>query len=155
MAQNRVVVPIKDGNNKMSSVTFPVDAPTDLQITNLYNALGDLILGKRQGSSFITDEAKDAADAGAAPGSATRNNKWLCTYQDNVDLSVHRLEIPTADLDQQALPSPFVDLGAGDGATFKTAFEAAVVSPIRPGQGGGNAVTLLSVEYIGRAMNPG
>jgi hypothetical protein len=154
MAQNRVVVPIKDGNAKMSSVTFPVDAPTDLQITALYDALGDIILGKRQGSSYITDAAKDAADAGAAPGGATRNNKWLCTYQDNVDLSVHRMEIPTADLEEQALPSPYMSLAAGNGLAFKTAFEAIVKSPIRPGQGGNNAVTLTSVQFIGRAMSP-
>lgn len=154
MAQNRVVVPIKDANNKISSVTFPCATPTDVQITALYDALADIIVGKRQGSSFITDAAKDAADAGAAPGTATRNNKWLCTYQDNTDLSVHRMEIPTADLTAQALPSPFMDLSAGVGAVFKATFEAVVKSPIAPGQGGGNAVTLLSVEYMSRAMNP-
>ena len=154
MAGNRILIPIKDGNGKLSTATFPCTAPVDLEITALYDAVQDLILGKRQGSSLLTETAKDAADVGLAGGGAARSIKWLCTYQDNVDASEHRLEIPTADLTLQALPSSFIDLAAGSGLAFKTAFEAAVTSPISPGQGGGNAVTLLSVEYVNRTLSP-
>lgn len=154
MAGNRILIPMKDGNGKLSTITFPCASPTDVQITALYNAVDGLCLGKRQGSAFVTETAKDASDVGLAPANATRNNKWLCTYQDNVDASLHRLEIPTADLLLQATPSNAVDLGAGAGAVFKAAFEAAVRSPVSPGQTGGNAVTLLAVEYVGRSLNP-
>lgn len=154
MAGNRILIPIKDGNGKLSSVTAPCTSPTDVQITALYNAIEGITLGKRQGSSYVVETAKDAPDVGLAPANATRNNKWLCSYQDNVDASLHKMEIPTADLLLQASPSNAMDLGAGPGAVFKAAFEAAVRSPITPGQGGGNAVTLLSVEYVSRSLDP-
>lgn len=152
MANARILIPIKDGNGKISTATFPTVAPSDAQITALYNAVDGLVKGKLQGSSFVEETAKDAAQAGLAPGSATRVNKWLCSYQDNTDASEHSLEIATADLDLQASPGNTVDLTAGAGLAFKTAFEAAVKSPVTPGQGGGNAVTLLSVEFVGRNL---
>jgi hypothetical protein len=154
MANNRILIPVKDGNGKISTATFPCTTPSDAQITALFDAVDDVILGKLQGSSLVTEADKDAAQAGLASGAATRNNKWLCTYQDNTDASTHRLEIPTADLALQAVPGNTLDLSAGVGLALKTAFEAAVKSPIYPGQGGGNAVTLLSVEYVGRSLNP-
>lgn len=154
MASNRITIPIKDGNGKTSTATFPCTSPTDVQITALYTAVDLIALGKRQGSALVTETAKDAADVGLAPGSATRNNKWLCTYQDNVDASLHHVEIPTADIAQQAVPGNNLDLATGNGATFKAAFEALVKSPTLPGQGGGNSVTLLSVQYVSRALSP-
>lgn len=153
MASNRINIPIKDGNGKTSTVTAPCTTPTDQAITNFFNAVDLITLGKLQGSSYIVETPKDAAQSGAAGGAATRNNKWLCEYQDNTDASLHRMEIPTADLAQQATPGKSLDLATGNGATFKAAFEAMVKSPATPGQGGGNAVTLLSVEYVGRSLN--
>jgi hypothetical protein len=155
MASNRILIPIKDGNGKTSSVTAPCTTPTDQAITNLHAAVDLITLGKLGQVSYVVETAKDAPQAGLAPGAATRNNKWLCTYQDNVDASLHHMEIPTADLAQQATPGNTLDLAGGNGATFKAAFEAAVKSPTTAGQGGGNAVTLLSVEYVGRSLNPG
>lgn len=155
MANDRILIPIKDGNGKISTAVFPCSAPLDGQITALYAAVDGIALGKLQGASLVTETPKDSAQAGLAPGNATRNNKWLCTYQDNTDASIHRLEVPTADLSLQAVPGNTLDLSAGAGLAFKTAFEAAVMSPATPGQGGGNAVTLLSVEYVGRSMSAG
>lgn len=155
MADNRITIPVLDGNGKTSTVTFPVGAstPGDAAITSLYDAMGAIIKGKRRGANFVVETPKDAADVGLAPGSATRSNKWLCTYQDNVDTSTHTLEIPTADLDLQAVPSNALDLTSVEGAAFKTAFEAAVLSPLQNGGiGGGNAVTLLSVEFVNRNL---
>jgi hypothetical protein len=155
MASNRILIPIKDGNGKISTITAPCTSPTDGTITNFYAAVDAITLGKRQGASLVTETPKDAPDVGLAPANATRNNKWLCTYQDNVDASIHHLEIPTADLLLQASPSNAMDLTTGAGGTFKAAFDALVKSPAYPGQGGGNAVTLLSVEAVGRSLNPG
>lgn len=153
MAGNRINVPIIDGNGKRSVATFPCTTPTDGQITALYDALAGIVLGVRGGASIVTEAAKDAADAGTAPGTALRSVKWLCRYQDTVDSSIHTLEIGTADTSLQALPSKNIDLTAGAGLAFKTAFDAAVKSPQNSvGQGGGNAVTLLSVEAVTRSL---
>jgi hypothetical protein len=154
MASNRILIPIKDGNGKQSTVTAPCGSPTDVQITTFYAAIDLITLGKRQGASLVTETAKEAPDTGLAPANATRNNKWLCTYQDTVDASIHHLEIPTADLLLQATPSNAMDLTTGSGATFKAAFDAMVKSPVYPGQAGGTAVVLLSVEAVGRSLDP-
>lgn len=153
MASNRILIPIKDGNGKQSTITAPCTSPTDVQITTFYAAVDLITLGKRQGATLVTETPKEPPDVGLAPANATRNNKWLCTYQDTNDASIHHLEIPTADLLLQSSPGTAMDLTTGAGATFKAAFDAMVKSPVYPGQAGGTPVTLLSVEAVGRSLN--
>lgn len=88
------------------------------------------------------------AKTNAASPLAQREVKWLCRYQSSTDSTapVYRCEIPTADLSLLANNTEFLDLSAGAGATFKSAFEAIVVTP----DAAEDAVTLLSVQFVSR-----
>lgn len=74
-----------------------------------------------------------------------REDKWLCTYQDNVTLALYALELPCR---KSALTTvagtDTVDLGVAPWIAFKTAFETYVKSPDQ------NATTLLEVRLVGR-----
>jgi len=80
------------------------------------------------------------------PGSGHRELKWLVRYQDDVTMKLYNLEIPNAD--DTALPmnagSDFVDIGNAGAASFIAAFNTNILSPA------GNAVTLISVQLVGR-----
>jgi len=58
----------------------------------------------------------------------------------------YRVSLPTADLSVLPNNSEFLDLTGGVGLALKDAFEAVVRSP----GNGANAVTLDSVQFVGR-----
>lgn len=149
----RLNIPIRcfgDDNPVSNHVVEATPGLSDAEITAYLNAVLLLTEGINNQVSLIDEIPKDAATAGVVPAGATRGKKWRCKYQDNVDGSISQLTIPAAD--ETLLGSGRnLDLTAGDGLTFKTAFEATVVSKGQPGTGGvggGNAVTLLEVKFI-------
>lgn len=76
---------------------------------------------------------------------AQRENKWLVRYTDNVTPNGNgSMEIPAPDLQFLNNEGTFLDLTTTEGAAFETAFNAFQRSRL------GNAVTLVSVQYVGR-----
>lgn len=77
-----------------------------------------------------------------------RETKWLFSYEDDVDFSIHEFSLPCADWTNvnRAGTTDFWDLG--DETAGMTAMRLAIEnlgrSPL------GNTVTLLSVEDVGR-----
>lgn len=113
---------------------------------NLKTALAALVLGR-----FIKDELTYTRELLGAQIPATdplaqRENKWLCRYHDATTFERFQVSFPTADLSKHMTNSEFVDLSAGDGAAFKTAFEAVVVPPTDSS----HTVVLDSMQFVGR-----
>jgi len=139
---------IKDNSNENSRVSLNVaDAISDADLTTLYNALGGVIIGT-QSTFFLVTEAEKDQGSQALPVSkfAQRETKWLASYTDDVTGTLHRLEIPCADLDIAVGGTQLADLETGAGNTFKTAWDASVLSPA------GNASTLNSMKHVGRNL---
>jgi hypothetical protein len=77
---------------------------------------------------------------------AQRENKWLVRYTGDTLHKKFQMSIPTADLSLLIPHSEFIDLAAGVGLAFKSAFEAIVKSP----DDGAETVTVTSVQFVGR-----
>lgn len=140
-------IPITDYSGETSTAGFPVDdAITDLNITDLFNAVAGVTIGNAGQSTHVVAADKDAGPGGnAASKYAQREMKWLCRYHDATTLKKRTLEIPAAEAQLLTGNTDFMDTAAGAGATFKTAFEAHVKDPDT-----GNAVVLDSAELVGR-----
>lgn len=111
----------------------------------LASTLAALVLGR-----FVKNETVYARNnLGASPADsdlAQRENKWLCRYHDATTFEKFQVSFGTADLSKHKANSEFVDLAAGDGLAFKTAFEAVVVSP----NDSAHTVVLDSMQFVGR-----
>lgn len=142
-------VPVIDYANKTSTVALPVgDGITDIDLTALFGAVDGMLIGNIDQSTLDKAVKKDAGPGGAAASqNAQRELKWLVSYHDAVTLDKHSLEIPCADANLIAGNTTNMDLAAGAGLAFLTAFEAHCIAPIT-----GNAVELDSVELIGRNL---
>lgn len=137
--------------NKTSLQNIGVDSPTTPEAQGLIDAINAIVLGGQNPVSLVDQTQIIAAVVAATPGDALVTNKWLFRYLDNVDNSVHQLEIGTADISLLSDGSLFLPVDAGLGATVKTNFDTVARSPEQSGGvGGGNAVTLLSIEYVPR-----
>jgi len=123
------------------------------QIGALRTAIDAIVIGViAKESQTVFDTVLD--DATPASAFAQRGNKWLCIYHDNTQffdppvnaipndqyLTKYRVMIPTADNSLLAANNTFLDLTAGAGLAFKTAFEAVAKSPA------GGSVILDTVE---------
>jgi len=75
---------------------------------------------------------------------ATRASKWLVRFVDQINGVKGTFTISSPDLTLLSTNQPFLGLGSGAGAAFKTAAEAYVLSE------DGNAITVVSVEYVPR-----
>lgn len=139
-------IPVTDHANKKATVSLPVpDAITDVNLTDMFGAVDGMTIGNMGQSSLDISTKKDAGPGGKPSNpDAQREYKWLCKFHDATTLAEHELEIPCADLSLLAAGTENMDLSAGNGQAFKTAFDANVVSPLT-----GNAVVLDSVESIG------
>lgn len=121
-------------------------AATVTLVGNLKTALAALVLGR-----FIKDEVVYVREnlgpqTPATSAQAQRENKWLCRYHDPVTYNNYVLTFGTADLSKHIANSEFVDLTAGDGLAFKTAFDAVVTSPEDASRLG----VLDSMQFVGR-----
>jgi len=151
----RYTLTIEDYDDERS--TFGVAIPdvddanfttVDGQLDALEAAIVGITTGNKSGSSRQWLQESFNPAASAEPW-AQRETKWLVRYRDNVTGDMYRCEIPTADLD--LLPTSTdpnvrkgLDLAAGAGLAFKTAFEDVVLSP------DSNAVTVEQVIHVGR-----
>lgn len=144
MAQ--VVIPVIDYGNEKSSVTLNVaDAILDATITTLYGAVDGLTIGTLEKSMLKTSADKDAGSTTPPVNQyAQREIKWLVKYSDDVTGKRYSLEIPCADLSLLVAGTETMNVAAGAGAAFVTAFEANVLSP------DGNAVSFISAKMVGR-----
>lgn len=138
-----VQIPITGNDGKVTTFSAPADAaPLDAEITALYSAVDGLVLGVEKGSYLVQRTEKDAgSDALPASGAAQRTTKWLVRYTDGAS-NLRHLEIGTADHALTTPPSDYVDLTAGAGLAFKTAFEALTIA--------GGTPTVLSIQAVGR-----
>lgn len=114
-------------------------------VTSLLTAIGSIILG-RQVRRVVESAVVQIAYIPATDPLAQRENKWLCRYHDATNGQKFSVSLPTADLSLHMTNSEFLDLTGGPGATFKSAFEAVVVSP----NDSAHAVVLDSVQFVGR-----
>ena len=138
-----VQIPITGNDGKVTTYTAPSDgAPSDAQITALFDAVDDLVLGVEQKSVLVERTDKDSGSQDLpASGAAQRSTKWLIRYTDGAGV-LRRHEVGTADHDQTTPPSDYVDLTSGNGLAYKTAFEALTIN-------GGNP-TVVSIQAVGR-----
>lgn len=141
-----------DNSREKSNFQIHMDAITALNIADKLADMGDLrtavegiTLGTVIGDKWVGDITKYAETLPASV-EAQREKKWLVRYQDDVNLSIYTVEIPTADLSLLQPNSDLMVIDAGAGLTFVTAFEALATSPE------GNPVTVLDVRYVGRSL---
>lgn len=114
-------------------------------IPDYYDALNGITLGNIS-RERITARNILVSNAPAGSVYAQVELKWQLTYTDNVNGKQWQREVPTPDLTLLVAGSDLMNMAAGAGLAFKTAFEAAAVSP------DGNAVTLNQVRVVGRNL---
>ena len=121
-------------------------AATETLCGNLAAALAALVLGRFVKNELVYARNANGAQIPASDPLAQRENKWLCRYHDATDFTKYQVSFGTADLSKHKANSEFVDLTAGDGQAFKTAFEAVVKAPADAA----HAVVLDSIQFVGR-----
>lgn len=140
------LIPVVDYSNEKSTVKIRVlDAIGDAALTAIFDAVDGVTIGNPGQSTLNTSAEKDAG-TGVPPANqfAQRELKWLAKYQDNVNNRTYRFEIPCADASLLTANVDRLDLTSGPGAALKSAIDANAKSQ------DGNAVTLVSVELVGR-----
>ena len=142
-----------NGKPETSSTEFaiptltPVNAAATVTLVgNLKTALAGLVLGRFLKDEIVWSREKQGPQTPADDPLAQRENKWLASYHDPVSYNGYVLTFPTADLSKHMANSEFVDLTAGDGLAFKTAFDAVVASPEDASRLG----VLDTLMYVGR-----
>lgn len=121
-----------------------VNLPANSVAANLIAALQSVSDGAIVRRSMTTS-VKLANTAAANEGQ--REERWLVVYQDNTTMALYSFEVPCRKANiKPPLGQDNVDLTVAPWTTFKSAVEAAVVSP------DGNAITVLAVRLIGRNL---
>lgn len=152
MAKAIANVSYNDYDSERSTVQFDgvtiTAANFDAQyaaLTSLIDAMAAITLGVKVKQTFGNEYQILANDTPAADVNAQREHKWLVRYRDAVALKDYRMEIPCPDLTLlDANNRGYADLDDADIAAFVSAFEAYQRSE------GGNAVTVLSIQHVGR-----
>jgi len=121
-------------------------AATETLCGNLKTALAAIVLGRFVKNTLTYARTANGAQIPATDPLAQRENKWLARYHDAVTFQKFTVSFGTADLSKHKDNSEFVDLLTGDGAAFKAAFEAVVVSPADAS----HATVLDSMQFVGR-----
>lgn len=111
----------------------------------LRTAIEGITIGVVHKETWVGDDTV-LSNTNPANGFAQRETKWLVRYRDDVTEEVYRSEIGTADLSLLPVGEEFLDLTAGAGLAFKTAFEQIARSP----ESNVNTVTVVSVQHVGR-----
>lgn len=120
-------------------------AATETLAGNLLSAIQAITIGANQ-NKVLTYARTILGASPAASTAAQRENKWLCRYHDATNYKKYVVSLPCADLTKLVSGSEFLVLTGGDGAAFKTAFEAVVVPP----DDSSHTVVLDSVQFVGR-----
>lgn len=150
---SEVTFTYQDYSREKSNVRFNVTTMTAANFdatNNAINSLSAAILALQQENTLQSKRVMSANNyisrAAATDKSCQREIKWLALFEDATTHSLFRHEIPQAKLSLLDQNSEFLDLGAGDGAAFKTAAEAIVKSPA------GNSCNLVSVQHVGKRL---
>jgi len=115
-------------------------------LDNLQTGISGIIIGEP--ASEVRTAAQNTLSA-ALPTDpfAQRETKWIVRSEDNTTHEIFRNEIPCSDLSLLSGNDEFItSFPVGPLATFKTAWEAAVLSP------DGNDVTLISLQAAGKRL---
>lgn len=153
-----------DFDKEDASTSFWTGAVTAVSLPGLltqFGALRTAIAGICIGT--ITDERlrvfeTPLSNTPPSDPQAQRETKWFVDYEDSQQFfdppvnaipnagykKTFSIELPTADLSLLTGNTSVLDITAGAGATFKTAFEAIARSPY------GGTVTVLEVRHVGR-----
>jgi hypothetical protein len=116
------------------------------QMDAIEAALGNIVGGEIH-KTVQANEVDIASNDAPTDAEAQREKKWLVTYRGNTSEKLFRMEIPTAMPTGHLLPaSDEADLTETDMAAFVAAFEAFVRSP----DNGTEAVTVVSIRFVGR-----
>lgn len=155
MPQPSYTLSIRDYDKKIGTVQINTGIVTALtlpalltEVGALRTAIAGIVIGVPQKESQTVFDTL-LSQANPASAFAQRGNKWLVTYHDNEQffdppvnaipnegyLRKYHIMIPTANNALLTDNDTFLDLTAGPGLAFKTAFEAVAVSP-----DGGNVV---------------
>lgn len=136
----------RDGESSTTRVangTFTDNADFEAGLTLFESALA----GVTNGLKWKTEVSRSTLSSKVPPTNASfRENKWLVSYEDNVNFKRGTFTIPTADPGSVVFISGTdnVDLSTGNGQSLRQAVEAFVRSP------DGNDVTVIRVKYVGR-----
>lgn len=139
-------VKFRDYSNEYSTAgVYVADAITSPNAQTLIDAIEGMSIGTMAEGAVLRRTVVDAGST-AVPTNhfAQRELKFLCKYSDNVNGKEYSFTIPAADAAQTVGNTDMVSLESGVGAALKTAFDTHALSEL------GNAVTLNSVELIGR-----
>lgn len=129
----------------LTSANFDTYVGASGLVPDYYDALNAIVLGNISRERIT---ARNILISSAPAGSvyAQVELKWQLTYTDAVTGKQWQREIPTPDLTLLVAGTDLMNITAGAGLAYKTAFEAVAVSP------DGNAVTLNSVRVVGRNL---
>lgn len=112
-------------------------------LTSFVDAIAGITLGLKVGQGYGNFDQILDGQTKASNAFAQRESKWLVRYHDANQ--GWKLEIPCADLQFLDVNNRgYLDLDGTEGAAFKSAFEAFVLSP------DGLATTVDSVQHVGR-----
>lgn len=127
---------------------FSVNTAVPEDMTSLSTEAVDFMLAVNDVTvGLVTQESALSAKklSNTRIGAGNREDKMMCTYQDNTSLAIYQIDLPTRDNTLATVAgTDYYPLTVAPWINFKTKFEAFVVSP------DGNAVTLLSVKLVGR-----
>jgi hypothetical protein len=166
----RAVFPVVDYDGEQSSTKIWVQdigagnyAAVTQDIDELKDAILTLILGNVLYAGFSKQFPENPAQV--TDQDAQREAKWLVTYRDTLQFldaptnvvantgygKVFNVEIPCANLNLLTGNVDSIDLTAGVGLAFKTAFEANARSPYNHTSTAASGwVELLEVRHVGR-----
>jgi hypothetical protein len=140
-----------DFSEEKSAFSFNFDAVTALNIAafladfgDLRNATNAIVLGSLVGDQWTGDRTKYSA-APPVDVDAQRERKFLVIFEDTVNLTLGRAEIPTADFAGRLIAgTDLVDLTDADIVTWIAAYEVLCRSD------DGNTVNVIRIEAVGR-----
>ena len=155
---------LTDYNGETSTTTILVGAVTAVSlpglltdISDMVAAIDDLVLGVRK-SDQLRAFKTPGSNALASDPNAQVERKWLVTYDDITAFfdapvnsipnagfgKIFQIEIGTANAALLEDNQEFLDLSAGEGLAFVTAFQAMGRTPY------GGTPRVLSIELVGR-----
>jgi len=153
-----------DYDKEVAASSFYTGDVTAVSLPGLLTQFGDLraaiegiTLGVMRQEALKVFDTR-LSNAKPSDKEAQRETKWLVVYEDNLPffddpvnaipnagyLKIFTMEIGTADLSLLNTDTNTMNITAGAGLTFKTAFEAIARSPY------GGTVTVRQVQHVGR-----
>lgn len=128
----KLVLTYLDYNREKGTASFPtIDltagniAAQETLVSNLVSAIAGIADGTLNQTMWAAKTTPGSTSLPASAGTQ-REIKWLCRYHITGASDVRMLEIPCADVSQLANNIDTLDLTAGVGLAFKTAFDALV-----------------------------